>query len=1035
MRKGLLSFQDEDEAGEERPASESTIVFKSAGKSKNKRLRSKASATTFQQQEHEERSRRDEERRHERQRERERDGRAHDDQRATRYAQEEESEAVVAERRARAEAKSAQRGAEGMSTKEEDEAYKDFEYAYYDADDHTGMSEFTERTDASMQKGQTVEVLGIKQSLPTGIRNTARANQILVDNAQWENSLLERSGVTGQRAGAQFDMEEDEDQIRLLIKDLRPPFLDGRVAFTTQTEPVSVVRDPTSDMAQIARAGSAAVASIRTKRERQKTTQKFWDVAGSKIGAIMGVKEEERVDGDELDVGKGEDNVDYKSENQFAKHMAKERNVAVSHFARSKTMQQQREFLPIFQCKRHLLKLVQENSVVVVVGETGSGKTTQMTQYMMEAGYGRRGQIICTQPRRVAAMSVAKRVAEEQDCELGGRVGYAIRFEDVTSKDTVIKYATDGILLRESISDPDLERYSLVIMDEAHERSLNTDVLFGILRGVVQRRNDFRLIVTSATMDSEKFASFFGRCPTFKIPGRTFEVDVLYAKTPAQDYVEAAVKQILAIHLQSPPGDILVFMTGQEDIEGVCFLTQERLDEMENAPPLALLPIYSQLPSELQARIFQAAPNGARKCIVATNIAETSLTVDGIYYVIDAGYCKMKVFNPKIGMDSLQVTPISQANAGQRSGRAGRTGPGQAYRLYTEMAYNRELLPMTIPEIQRSNLGNVVLLLKSLGVKNLMDFPFMDPPPQETIMTSLYYLWVLGALDNFGDLTTLGRKLVEFPLDPPLSRMLVASGDFGCSQEILTIVSMLSVPNVFYRPPDKIEEADAKREKFAVPESDHLTLLNTYLQWKMNGYSAIWCRDHYLNVKALKKVKEIRSQLAELCEKCRIPNTSSGMEWDVVRKCIASSYFVKAGKLRGIGEYVNLRTGIPCNLHPSSSLIGMGVTPQYVVYHELVFTSKSYMRTVTAVDPLWLAELGPMFFSIKSEKTDMLSAKHEEKVMAKAMEQEFEDKLAREMAEAEEKEKQALEQRLEVGSDVVAQFGKSKSKSRSLRRK
>ena len=525
------------------------------------------------------------------------------------------------------------------------------------------MSEFTERTDAAMQKGQaaSVEILGVKQTLPAGVRNSARANQIMHDNAQWENSLLERSGVTGQRAGAQYDMEEDEDRIRLLVKDLRPPFLDGRIEFTTQTEPVPVVRDPTSDMAVIARTGSAAVKSIRIKREKQKTTQKFWDVAGSKIGAIMGVKVEERVDGDELKLDAGED-ADYKSESQFAKHMKNEKNVAVSHFARTKTMQQQREFLPIFQCKRHLLKLVQENPVVVVVGETGSGKTTQMTQYMMEAGYGRRGQICCTQPRRVAAMSVAKRVAEEQDCELGGRIGYTIRFEDVTSKETIVRYCTDGVLLRESISDPDLEKYSVVIMDEAHERSLNTDVLFGILRGVVQRRNDFKLIVTSATMDAEKFANFFGRCPTFTIPGRTFDVDILYAKSPAQDFVEAAVKQVLAIHLQSPPGDILVFMTGQEDIEAVCFLAQERLDEMDNAPPLALLPIYSQLPSELQARIFQAAPNGARKCIVATNIAETSLTVDGIYYVIDAGYCKMKVFNPKIGMDSLQVTPISQAS-------------------------------------------------------------------------------------------------------------------------------------------------------------------------------------------------------------------------------------------------------------------------------------------------------------------------------------------------------------------------------------
>jgi pre-mRNA-splicing factor ATP-dependent RNA helicase DHX38/PRP16 len=1016
-----LSFGFDDDGGgggEALDAAAERLVFNKGGT--NKRLRTKKGSSLLEQEDEPRRERRlaadpKPDATHER-----------SDVAPASAAAVEESLEQIAQRAARAEAKSAARQSDApvMSEKDEGNAQKEFDYAYYDADEGQGLSEFKAAAEELLNEKLAQRNARAKHGLNP---HTPHANEIMRDNSRWESSLLERSGVT-RREGAMDDIEEEEEQVRLIVKDLKPPFLDGRVVFSTQTEQVSVVRDPTSDMAVIARNGSAVVSHLRIQRERQKTTQKFWEVAGTKIGSIMGVKDEEKA----ADIAEAAEDIDYKAGSKFADHMSKEKNVAVSHFARTKTMRQQREFLPIFTCKNHLLKLIQENNVVVVVGETGSGKTTQMAQYMMEAGYGRRGMICCTQPRRVAAMSVAKRVAEEQGCELGGRVGYTIRFEDVTTKETVIRYMTDGVLLRESLNDPELEKYSCVIMDEAHERSLNTDVLFGILRGVVQRRNDFKLIVTSATMDAEKFANFFGRCPTFTIPGRTFEVDVLFAKSPAQDYVEAAVKQVLAIHLQSPPGDILVFMTGQEDIEAVCFLTQEKLDEMDNAPPLALLPIYSQLPSELQARIFQTAPNGARKCIVATNIAETSLTVDGILYVIDAGYCKMKVFNPKIGMDSLQITPISQANAGQRAGRAGRTGPGQCYRLYTEAAFRRELLPMTIPEIQRSNLANVVLLLKSLGVKNLLDFDFMDPPPQETINSSLYHLWVLGALDNFGELTDLGRQLVEFPLDPPLSKMLVCAGEMGCSQEVLTIVSMLSVPNVFYRPPDKQDEADAKREKFAVPESDHLTLLNTFLQWKMNGYSSLWCRDHYLNAKALKKVREIRAQLADIMAQCKIRDASVGMDWDVVRKCIAASYFSKAGKLRGIGEYVNMRTGIPCHLHPSSALFGMGYTPHYVVYHELVFTAKSYMRTVTAVDPLWLAELGPMFFSIGDNKKDAMDAKAEMKTQARLMEQEFERKLEAERRVQEEKEQEHQKLKRADGTTLVATFGNKKEKKRRI---
>uniref|UniRef100_A0A8D3DHP0 Pre-mRNA-splicing factor ATP-dependent RNA helicase PRP16 n=1 Tax=Scophthalmus maximus TaxID=52904 RepID=A0A8D3DHP0_SCOMX len=783
-------------------------------------------------------------------------------------------------------------------------------------------------------------------------RISAQKRQINEDNERWETNRMLTSGVV-QRLEVDEDFEEDNAaKVHLLVHNLVPPFLDGRIVFTKQPEPIIPVKDATSDMAIIARKGSQLVRKHREQKERKKAQHKHWELAGTKLGDIMGIKKKEDDDG-----GK-------ETEQKFADHM-KDKNEASSEFAKKKTLLEQRQYLPIFAVRQQLLNIIRDNSIVIVVGETGSGKTTQLTQYLHEDGYTSYGMVGCTQPRRVAAMSVAKRVSEEIGTNLGEEVGYAIRFEDCTSEKTLIKYMTDGILLRESLRESDLDHYSAVIMDEAHERSLNTDVLFGLLREVVSRRTDLKLIVTSATMDSDKFAAFFGNVPIFNIPGRTFPVDILFSKTPQEDYVEAAVKQALQIHLSGLMGDILIFMPGQEDIEVTSDQIVERLEDLENAPALAVLPIYSQLPSDLQAKIFQKAPDGVRKCIVATNIAETSLTVDGIMFVVDAGYCKLKVFNPRIGMDALQVYPISQANGNQRAGRAGRTGPGQCYRLYTQSAFKNEMLTTTIPEIQRTNLANVVLLLKSLGVQDLLLFHFMDPPPEDNMLNSMYQLWILGALDNTGALTPTGRLMVEFPLDPALSKMLIVSCDMGCSADILIIVSMLSVPAIFYRPKGREEESDQVREKFSVPESDHLTYLNVYMQWKNNNYSSVWCNEHFIHTKAMRKVREVRSQLKDIMVQQRMNLISCGSDWDIIRKCICAAYFHQAAKLKGIGEYVNVRTGMPCHLHPTSSLFGMGYTPDYIIYHELVMTTKEYMQCVTAVDGEWLAELGPMFYSIK----------------------------------------------------------------------
>ncbi|KAJ7570096.1 hypothetical protein O6H91_01G106800 [Diphasiastrum complanatum] len=824
-----------------------------------------------------------------------------------------------------------------------DEAERDAERSWYDREEGSTTVDMDnnvpflgDEMTFKKREADMAKRLSRRDGSKMSLAQSQKMSQLSADNAQWEDRQLLRSGaVRGTELQTEFE-DEDENRVILLVHDTKPPFLDGRVVYTKQAEPVMPVKDATSDMAIIARKGSALVREVREKQSSNKSRQRFWELAGSKLGDILGVeKSAEQIDADKEHVGE-EGEVDFKEHAKFSSHM-KQKGEAASEFSKTKSLTEQRQYLPIFSVREELLQVVRENQVVVVVGETGSGKTTQMTQYM-----------------------------------------------------------TDGVLLRETLREPDLDQYNVVIMDEAHERSLNTDVLFGILKQVVARRRDFKLIVTSATLNAQKFSNFFGSVPVFRIPGRTFPVNILYSKSPCEDYVDAAVKQVMSIHISCPPGDILIFMTGQDEIECTCFAISERMEQLEAnarkaAAPLSILPIYSQLPSDLQAKIFQKAEGGARKCIVATNIAETSLTVDGILYVIDTGYGKIKFYNPRMGMDALQVFPVSRAAADQRAGRAGRTGPGTCYRLFTESAYQNEMLPNPVPEIQRTNLGNVVLLLKSLNVENLLDFDFMDPPPQENILNSMYQLWVLGALDNVGRLTSLGRKMVEFPLDPPLAKMLLSGDELHCVNEVLTIVSMLSVPSVFFRPKDRAEESDAAREKFFVPESDHLTLLNVYLRWKENQYRGDWCNDHFLHVKGLRKAREVRSQLLDILKMQKIPLSTCGSDWDVVRKAICSAYFHNAARLKGVGEYVNCRTGMPCHLHPSSSLYGLGYTPDYVVYHELVLTAKEYMQCVTAVEPQWLAELGPMFFSIKDSHTSRLEQRRKQKVEMTVMEKEMEE--------------------------------------------
>ncbi|KAI2606858.1 P-loop containing nucleoside triphosphate hydrolase protein [Hypoxylon fragiforme] len=589
------------------------------------------------------------------------------------------------------------------------------------------------------------------------------------------------------------------------------------------------------------------------------------------------------------------------------------------------SIKQQRESLPVFAFRNQLIKAVHENQILIVVGETGSGKTTQLTQYLAEAGFTNKGMIGCTQPRRVAAMSVAKRVAEEVGCQLGDEVGYTIRFEDCTSPSTKIKYMTDGMLEREILMDPDLRRYSVIMLDEAHERTIATDVLFALLKKTVKRRTDLKIIVTSATLDADKFSAYFNECPIFTIPGQS-------------DYLDTALVTVMTIHLTEPPGDILVFLTGSEEIDTAAEILYERMKALgPGVPELIILPVYSALPSEMQSRIFDPAP------------PETSITIDHIYYVVDPGFVKQNAYDPKLGMDSLVVTPISQAQANQRAGRAGRTA-----------AYQSEMLPTTIPEIQRQNLANTILMLKAMGINDLLHFDFMDPPPTNTMLTALEELYALSALDDEGLLTRLGRKMADFPMEPALAKVLIGAVDIGCSDEMLSIVALLNLPNVFYRPKEKQTQADQKKAKFHDPHGDHLTLLNVYKAWKNSGYAAAWCFENFIQARSMKRAKEVREQLTKIMERYRHPIVSCGRDTNKVRQALCSGFFRNSARKDPQEGYKTLVEGTPVYLHPSSALFGKQA--EWVIYHTLVLTSKEYMHCTTSIEPKWLVSAAPTFF-------------------------------------------------------------------------
>lgn len=651
--------------------------------------------------------------------------------------------------------------------------------------------------------------------------------------------------------------------------------------------------------------------------------------------------------------------------------------------------------LPVWEYREKFFEYLNNHQILVLVGETGSGKTTQIPQWCVELlrqKGGRRG-VACTQPRRVAAMSVAARVAEEMDVAIGQEVGYSIRFEDCSSPKTLLKYMTDGMLLREAMSDPLLEAYGVVLLDEAHERTLATDILMGVLKQVVTQRPDLKIVVMSATLDAGKFQNYFDNAPLMSVPGRTHPVEIFYTPEPERDYLEAAIRTVIQIHMcEEIEGDILLFLTGQEEIEEACKRLKREIDNLgPDVGEMKCIPLYSSLPPNLQQRIFEPPPpakaNGAigRKVVVSTNIAETSLTIDGVVFVIDPGFAKQKVYNPRIRVESLLVSPISKASSQQRAGRAGRTRPGKCFRLYTEKAYKTEMQDQTYPEILRSNLGSVVLQLKKLGIDDLVHFDFMDPPAPETLMRALELLNYLQSLDDNGELTELGSIMAEFPLDPQLAKMLITSCEYNCSNEALSITAMLSVPQCFVRPNEAKKAADESKMRFAHIDGDHLTLLNVYHAFKQNHEDTQWCYDNFINYRSMKSADNVRQQLSRIMDRFNLRRTSTEFTskdyYINIRKTLVSGFFMQVAHLERTGHYLTIKDNQVVQLHPSTCL---DHKPEWVVYNEFVLTTKNYIRTVTDIKPEWLIKIAPNYYDMSNfpqceakRQLEMLIAKME----------------------------------------------------------
>lgn len=564
-------------------------------------------------------------------------------------------------------------------------------------------------------------------------------------------------------------------------------------------------------------------------------------------------------------------------------------------------------------------------------------------------------------------------------CEVGQEVGYSIRFEDLTSAKTRIKFLTDGMLLREALVDPLLSRYSVIMIDEAHERSLSSDILLGLLKKIRKRRPELRIIVSSATLEAQLFASFFAeenedQCKIVSLEGRAHPVEIFYLEEPTPNYVDKAIETAFQIHTQEPAGDILVFLTGREEIDRATQALSERAATLPpNAQALQPLPLYAGLTVDQQMYVFEPAASNTRKVILSTNIAEASVTIDGIVYVVDTGFVKLRAYNPHTNIETLTPTPISRASATQRAGRAGRTRPGKCYRLYTQSSH-QHLPETTVPEIQRSNLAPLVLQLKALGIDNVVRFDFLTPPPAMLLVRAFELLYALNAVDSYAKLTQpLGSRIAELSLPPMMAKTLLIAPKYACLPEILSIAAMTSLQGSVWFHHDGAQKAmEMSRRKFAAEEGDHLTLLNVYQAFVTKGKKqASWCHQNHLNAKSMARAVSIRSQLARYLQRFGIalpdstlpPAVSTADKGTQIRKCLTSGFFANAAKMQPDGTFRSVSGGVTLHAHPTSLMFNRKA--EYVIFDEVVeLREKVYIRDVTSIEKGWLMEVAPEYYRV-----------------------------------------------------------------------
>ena len=640
--------------------------------------------------------------------------------------------------------------------------------------------------------------------------------------------------------------------------------------------------------------------------------------------------------------------------------------------------------LPISFRREEIVQAIRAHPVVIVAGETGSGKTTQIPKMCLEAGLGIEGKIGCTQPRRVAALSISRRLAEELNVDWGQQVGCKIRFDDRSSALTYIKFMTDGILLAEIQGDPLLTEYNALIIDEAHERSLNIDFLLGYLKGLLARRPELKLVITSATINTEAFSKAFGNAPVIEVSGRVYPVEVMYRplgageESPDMSYTDAAVAAVGAVLAEPGGGDVLVFLPGEKDIR-----------EVSDALKLAarreeIIPLYGRLGSGDQQRVF--APAQHRKVVVATNIAETSLTIPGIKYVVDSGLARISRYNPRTRTRRLPIEPISRSSANQRKGRCGRVRHGVCIRLYSEEDFLARP-EYTQPEIQRANLAEVILRMKAFRLGEIESFPFLNPPAPAAISGGYTLLQELGALDETRELTQLGRDLARLPIDPTLGRMLLQSQKEHATRELLIIASGLSVQDPRERPIDKKDAAAAAHKRFSHPESDFLTLLNiwnaVHEQWEKlatQSQRRKFCRENFLSHQRMREWQDLHDQLEDaLGELGNLKLNESNAACNAVHRSILAGLLGHVAVRTERNVYKGIGNRLLC-VFPGSALYersertptdGEGdarpwpgrkplksTQPEWIVAGEVVETSQVFARTLAGIDPLWIAELG-----------------------------------------------------------------------------